>query len=240
MHGIHAVMSTAGRGLLALLLGTPVAQAGEAAGSSEPIYIEFLWASTPAGALARQQTRQFVLDGGPVHQVCVAANADDTDVQGLTLAIRDAAGTEVSRSTHADYRGRKQCFPAPLGHDGAPGQWTVDTWLGDGRHASASVRVDRKLDDSPYMRDPAIAYVYGRPNYDADIPPAHWVGRVEWQMDVDPQGRVTHVDITAAEGVGTRLRDRAIAAGYISLFPPDASRTDSPLRARRVLSFAAE
>ncbi|QHB73916.1 hypothetical protein GQ674_16095 [Stenotrophomonas sp. 364] len=59
-------------------------------------------------------------------------------------------------------------------------------------------------------------------------------------MDVDPQGRVTHVAIVAAEGVGTRLRDRAIAAGYISLFPPDAARTQTPLRARRALSFAAE
>ncbi|WP_236546104.1 hypothetical protein [Stenotrophomonas sp. 364] len=239
MRGAHAVMSTIRCGLSILLLASPAAQASQAA-STEAIYIEFLWAKTPVGALARQQTRQFVLEDGPVHQVCVAANAQDTDVQGLTLAIRDAAGTEVSRSTHADYRGRKQCFPAQLGHAGAPGQWTVDTWLGDGRHASATVRVDRTLDDSPYMRDPAIAYVYGRPNYDADIPPADWVGRVEWQMDVDPQGRVTHVAIVAAEGVGTRLRDRAIAAGYISLFPPDAARTQTPLRARRALSFAAE
>jgi hypothetical protein len=239
MRGGHAVMSTIRCGLSILLLASPAAQASQAA-NTEAIYIEFLWARTPVGALARQQTRQFVLEDGPVHQVCVAANAHDTDVQGLTLAIRDAAGTEVSRSTHADYRGRKQCFPAQLGHAGAPGQWTVDTWLGDGRHASATVRVDRTLDDSPYMRDPAIAYVYGRPNYDADIPPADWVGRVEWQMDVDPQGRVTHVAIVATEGVGTHLRDRAIAAGYISLFPPDAARTQTPLRARRALSFAAE
>ncbi|AUZ56244.1 hypothetical protein B1L07_15455 [Stenotrophomonas acidaminiphila] len=57
-------------------------------------------------------------------------------------------------------------------------------------------------------------------------------------MDVDPQGKVTHVDVEVAEGVGERLRDRAIAAGYLSLFPPDPGRAATPLRWRRSLDFA--
>ncbi len=59
-------------------------------------------------------------------------------------------------------------------------------------------------------------------------------------MDVDPQGRVTHVEVEVAEGVGERIRDRAIAAGYMTLFPPDPARAATPLRWRRALSFAPE
>ncbi len=43
-------------------------------------------------------------------------------------------------------------------------------------------------------------------------------------MDVDPLGRVTQVEVEVAEGVGERLRERAIAAGYLTLFPPDPGR----------------
>ncbi|MBD9536023.1 hypothetical protein IB227_09230 [Stenotrophomonas sp. STM01] len=59
-------------------------------------------------------------------------------------------------------------------------------------------------------------------------------------MDVDPQGKVTHVEVEVAEGVGERLRDRAIAAGYLSLFPPDPRRAGTPLRWRRTLDFAPQ
>ncbi|MCL7714711.1 hypothetical protein K5L01_08655 [Stenotrophomonas sp. CPCC 101365] len=59
-------------------------------------------------------------------------------------------------------------------------------------------------------------------------------------MEVDPEGRVTHVEIEVAEGIGEHLRDRAFAAGYMSLFPPDPARAATPLRWRRSLSFAPE
>ncbi|MEG2804957.1 hypothetical protein [Stenotrophomonas sp.] len=220
-----------------LLLWVPLAVS---AAEADALYIEFLWASPPAGALARQQTRQFVTEGAFAHQICVAAEARDKDVGGLTLDIADATGAPMSRHVFADYRGRKRCFPADLGHGGAPGLWRVGVALGDGRQAEAMIRVDRRIEASPYLREPGIAYVYGRPNYDAGIPAEQWVGRVEWQMDVDAQGRVTHVQVVSAEGVGERLRERAIAAGYISLFPPDPARLTTPLQVRRSLSFAPE
>lgn len=80
----------------------------------------------------------------------------------------------------------------------------------------------------------------GRPNYDASIPAAEWVGRLDWVLEVDPQGRVTEVEIESAEGVGERLRERAIAAGYLSLFPPDPERATTRLQAQRSLSLDAE
>lgn len=65
---------------------------GPAAAQDSPIYIEFLWSRTPADAIARQQTRQFVMTGDHEHQICVAANATTDDVGGLQLELRDADG----------------------------------------------------------------------------------------------------------------------------------------------------
>ncbi|KQR07663.1 hypothetical protein ASF90_19530 [Xanthomonas sp. Leaf148] len=59
-------------------------------------------------------------------------------------------------------------------------------------------------------------------------------------MRVDAQGTVTDVSVVTAEGVGLKLRDRAIAAGYLSLFFPDKQREKTPLVWRRELSFAPE
>ncbi|SBV37273.1 conserved hypothetical protein [uncultured Stenotrophomonas sp.] len=112
--------------------------------------------------------------------------------------------------------------------------------LGDGRTQEARIRVDPRIEDSPYYLERGVPYVVGRPNYDGAIPAAEWSGRLVWAMDVDPQGRVTHVEVEVAEGVGERIRDRAIAAGYLSLFPPDPARAATPLRWRRSLSFAPE
>jgi len=223
------------RWIIALLSS---AVAGSAA--AEGIYIEFLWSKTPQGAIARQETRQFLTEGGHEHQVCVAANAKETDVGGLWVEFLDADGRRVSLEEHADYLGTKRCYPANLGKDGAPGVWTARARLGDGRAQEKTVRVDPRIEDSPYHLERGVPYVAGRPNYDGSIPPAEWSGRLVWAMDVDPQGRVTHVEVEVAEGVGERIRDRAIAAGYLSLFPPDPARAATPLRARRSLSFAPE
>jgi hypothetical protein len=43
-----------------------------------------------------------------------------------------------------------------------------------------------------------------------------------------------------AEGVGERLRERALAAGWLSRFGPDPARQAKPLRWRRTLQFASE
>ncbi|PPU53955.1 hypothetical protein XdyCFBP7245_20720 [Xanthomonas dyei] len=59
-------------------------------------------------------------------------------------------------------------------------------------------------------------------------------------MTVDAQGKVTAVSVSTAEGVGLKLRDRAIAAGYLSLFFPDKQRETTPLIWRRELLFAPE
>ncbi|MCD7099563.1 hypothetical protein [Stenotrophomonas sp. MMGLT7] len=220
-------------GLMSAICGSGVAK-------DVDIYIEFLWAKPPAGAIARQETRQFVSEGSHDHQVCIAANAEPTDVGGLQLEFLDAKGSRVSLERHPDYRGAKHCYPANLGKHGVPGEWTVRAVLGDGREQSARIRVDPRIEDSPQYRMRNVPYVAGRPNYDASIPPEEWVGRLVWAMDVDPQGKVTHVEVEVAEGVGERLRDRAIAAGYLTLFPPDPGRAAAPLRWRRTLSFASE
>ena len=88
---------------------------GPAAAQDNSIYIEFLWSRTPADALARQQTRQFVMTGDHEHQICVAATAATGDVGGLQLELRDADGTPVSLQRHDDYRGAKRCYRADLG-----------------------------------------------------------------------------------------------------------------------------
>lgn len=213
---------------------------GPAAAQDSPIYIEFLWSRTPADAIARQQTRQFVMTGDHEHQICVAANATTDDVGGLQLELRDAGGKQVSLHRYDDYRGAKRCYRADLGVGGRPGDWTAHVLLGDGGTNTATIRVDPSLEDSPLFRERGIPYVAGRPNYDASIPPEQWSGRLVWAMDVDPQGKVTHVEVEVAEGVGERLRDRAIAAGYLSLFPPDPGRAGTPLRWRRTLDFAPQ
>lgn len=174
------------------------------------------------------------------HQVCVAANARSTDVGGLQLELLDAAGRQVSLHHYADYRGTKRCYRADLGAGGAAGNWTVRVVLGDGRTGTDTVRVDPRIEDSPQYLARSVPYVAGRPNYDAAIPPEQWLGKLVWAMDVDPQGRVTHVEVEVAEGVGERLRERAIAAGYLTLFPPDPDRATEPLRWRRALSFGPE
>ncbi|HBK45571.1 MAG TPA: hypothetical protein DDZ67_03890 [Xanthomonadaceae bacterium] len=56
-------------------------------------------------------------------------------------------------------------------------------------------------------------------------------------MHVDADGKVTQVEIEQAEGVGERMRERALAAGYLSLFPPDPSRGKEGITFRRELAF---
>lgn len=107
-------------------------------------------------------------------------------------------------------------------------------------HREETLQVHARLADSPLSNDPGTPYVVGRPNYDTAIPPAEWHGRLIWEMQVNPQGTVTAVTVVTAEGVGLKLRSRAIAAGYLSLFFPDERRERTPLLWRRELSFEPE
>jgi len=86
---------------------------------------------------------------------------------------------------------------------------------------------------------PGALRLAGLQQFSAILEPSR-VTRLVWAMDVDPQGRVTRVEVEVAEGVGERLRERAIAAGYLTLFPPDPRRAARPLRWRRELSFAPD
>ncbi|WP_312707732.1 hypothetical protein [Stenotrophomonas sp.] len=223
----------AAAGLLLVLASPAAFAAGD-------VYVELLWAPTPADAIARSVAYQFVADGQHDHRICVAAGGEDADVGGLELTIRDAKGVRISHVRHAGFRGRKTCFPADIGAAGAAGMWTVDATLGDGRTGRADVRVDHRLEDSPLYLGHDGPYVAGRPNYDPSVPAAAWVGKLVWATDVDAEGRVTHVEVEMAEGVGERLRARALAAGWLNRFGPDPARATQPLRWRRTLEFAAE
>ena len=52
--------------------------------------------------------------------------------------------------------------------------------------------------------------------------------------------KVADVVIESAEGAGGLMRDRAIAAGYITRFPPDPSRAGKPYRVRQVYQLEAD
>ncbi|HFK2945456.1 MULTISPECIES: hypothetical protein [Stenotrophomonas] len=219
---------------LLMVLVSPAVQA------SDDVYVELLWSPTPADAIARSVAYQFVADGLHDHRICVAAGGEDADVGGLELTIRDANGVRISQVRHDGFRGRKTCFPADLGTAGTAGTWTVDAVLGDGRTGKAAVRVDHRLEESPLYLGHDGPYVAGRPNYDPSVPAAEWVGKLVWVLDVDAEGKVTRVEVEVAEGVGERLRARAMAAGWLSQFGPDPARATKPLRWRRTLEFAAE
>ncbi|WP_019304813.1 hypothetical protein [Xanthomonas oryzae] len=208
--------------------------------ADDKVYLEFLWDARPQHSIARQQTIQFLTDGRHAHQVCVATDLAETDVGGLVVKAFDASGKEVSSHRYPDYRGVKHCYVADLGQGGKPGLWTFRASTGDGRSGEQTLQVHARLADSPLSNDPETPYVVGRPNYDAAIPPAEWHGRLVWEMQVNPQGTVTEVTVVTAEGVGLKLRSRAIAAGYLSLFFPDKRRARTPLLWRRELSFEPE
>ncbi|GEM_PF-225020 len=229
--------------LAATLLAIALASAFNAAADSvaetpeERLFVEFLWAATPDGAIARQPTRGFLLDGAHAHQVCIAAIHPPQAYSELRIDIIDAAGHPAGSQRHEDFRGEKRCYTARLDPRGSPGMWTFNVVLDGRQRTTGTIEVARTLDEAAFHRPSGIPYVLGRPNYDASIPPEDFVGRLVWVMDVDMDGRVTDVQVEIAEGIGERMRDRALAAGRLSLFPPDPSRAAEPLRYRRELRF---
>jgi len=198
--------------------------------------LEFLWSRPSPDSLARQETRGFLL-GNRDHQVCVAAiNPPPGGITSLRIDAVDAAGKLVSRQDHDEFRGAKRCYDAELGTTGKPGEWTFNIYINDKLAAARQIEVARSLEAAAFYAPSLTPYVLGRPNYDTTFDPNKFVGRLVWIMAIDKRGTVTKVHIESAEGVGALMQDRAIAAGYMSLFPPDPSRSEGATY-RRELSF---
>ena len=205
------------------------------------LYIEFLWEKSDS-RLARLETLGFLLDGAHDHLVCVAAVGAGDRVEGLVIEAVDADGKVVGRQSHDEFTGEKHCYSANLDAAGAPGQWTFRVYSNgqDTPVGSRTVEVARTLQSAPFHAPSPQPYVLGRPNYDPSIPPEKFSGRLVWVMHVDADGKVTGVDIEVAEGVGVQMKERALAAGFMSLFPPDPSRGPEGITYRRELKFSPE
>lgn len=210
---------------------------GDVSAGPGDTYVEFLWAPTPPDAVARQQTLGFVLDDTQHHQVCIAARTSDVKKKLLRIDVIDAAGQLASSQDHNDFEGPKRCYAADFGARANAGNWTFNIYLGGVLSATEKIEVARSLEDAPFYQPSSTPYVLGRPNYDPSIPPSEFIGRLVWTMRVNERGTVTDVAVEIAEGVGESMRHRAIAAGYLSLFPPDPSRATAPLEYRRELNF---
>ena len=201
--------------------------------AADQVHLEFLWEPAARGALARAEAYGFILEAAEDHRVCVVAMTDWRENDTLAIEVLDAAGQVVSRQVHADFQGSKRCFKAALGTTGAVGRWTFNAYVNQTLAGAKEIEVARTLDEAPFHEQGSHPYVLGRPNYDASIPAAEYIGRLAWVMHVDPAGSVSEVEVERAEGAGARMRERAVAAGLLTRFPPDPSRTDRPLKIRQ-------
>jgi len=210
-----------------LLGGTATAQTVSSPGYD--VYVEFLWSKTPSGALARQETRTFALEPGLDPQVCVVVSNARFAITAVDLQAVDAQGSEVTRRTYPDVDGSKRCVSAELPADATPGNWTYKVRVNglDGVAGERSIDVFKTVDalvKHVAQTMPGLPYVLGRPNYDSSIPPASYNGELIWVMHIKPDGTVSKVDVDTATGIGEVMRPSAVAAGMISLFPPDPKR----------------
>ncbi len=120
---------------------------------------------------------------------------------------------------------------------GNAGEWAFKVYLDGELAATKIIEVARRLETASFYAPSLNPYVLGRPNYDPSIPPSEFIGRLVWVMHVNESGTVIKVELEAAEGVGILMKEGAIAAGYMSLFPPDPSRTKEASTYRRELTF---
>lgn len=201
--------------------------------ATDQVYLEFLWEPAMKGALARAEAYGFTLETAEDHRVCVVAMTDWRENDTLAIEVLDAAGQIVSRQVHDDFQGSKRCFKAALGTTGAVGPWTFNAYVNQTLVGAKEIEVARTLDEAPFHAQGSRPYVLGRPNYDTSIPAAEYVGRLVWVMHVDPAGAVSEVEVESAEGAGVRMKERAVAAGLLTRFPPDPSRADEPLKIRQ-------
>ncbi|HEL4238922.1 TPA: hypothetical protein UM793_000776 [Stenotrophomonas maltophilia] len=222
--------------LPAFLWGGGVAEAAPL--PTRDAYIEFLWTKTPEGALARQETRSFALDGQFDHQVCFAILNADIEVKSIELRAMDADGKQLVSTRFNDADGRKRCVPVEFPAGAPAGKWTYQVRVNGQDHVVGSQTVDVFPTVDALISDiaPDMPYVLGRPNYDSSIAPDQFNGELEWIMHIRRDGTVSAVDIDRAEGAGIAMRPRAVEAGLISLFPPDEGREPSATF-KRHLSF---
>lgn len=212
--------------LLTSLLLSTTATAQSTPPANPDTYIEFLWSRTPAGAMARQETRSFALDKRFDHQVCVAIMNAEITVTSMEVRAVDQTGRLVSSRTYHDVDGSKRCFSADLPTTGSAGKWTYSVRLNGQERVigERSIDVFDTVEDLIAHTAPGLPYVLGRPNYDSSIPPDRYDGELVWIMHIKPDGTVSQVDIEEASGIGVQMRPKAVAAGLMSLFPPDQSR----------------
>jgi hypothetical protein len=201
--------------------------------AADQVYLEFLWEPAAKGALARAEAYGFTLEPTQDHRVCVAALTDWRQNDILSIDVVDASGQLVAKQVHDDFHGSKRCFKAALGTTGAVGQWTFNAYINQTLAGTKMIEVAKTLKEAPFYAGGAHPYVLGRPNYDPTIPTADYFGRLVWVMHVDPAGSVSNVQVESAEGAGNRMRERAIAAGLLTKFPPDPSRAVRPLKIRQ-------
>ncbi|WP_156117316.1 hypothetical protein [Xanthomonas sacchari] len=214
----------------------------KASAGQDKVYIEFLWRPIAAGSLARQPTIGFLLGGKENHQVCVAVfNSADPPPYRLRIDVLNQRGELISSRADEHFMGDKKCYPAISGGLAAlPGVWTYKVYL-NGRYVDENqIEVARNIEKAGFYSNPKVPYVLGRPNYDNSIPPSQWVGRLVWDIHANAAGRVTKVEVKVAEGVGEKIKDRAIAAGFMSLFPPDPSLGSGEFVYERELKFARD
>jgi len=220
----------------ALLWGAASADASPS--PTREAYVEFLWTKTPAGALARQETRSFALDGQFDHQVCVAILNADIVVKSIELRAIGPVGEQITSRKFNDADGSKRCVSAELPVGARPGTWTYEVRVNDQDRVlgSQTVKVFPTVDALIADVAPGMPYVLGRPNYDPSISPDQYDGELVWIMHIRQDGTVSAVDIDRAEGAGIAMRAKAVEAGLISLFPPDPTR-EPDATFRRHLSF---
>lgn len=208
--------------------------------ADDSAYIEFLWSPAPRGALARAEAFGFVMGAGQDHRICVVADAPITQSSVLRIDVKDASGHLVSSQRHDDFKGNKECYPVDLDASGAPGEWAFGVHVNDKLLATKTLEVARTLEEARFHADPSRPYALGRPNYNASIPAAEYIGKVSWIMSVDEAGAVSHVELENAVGAGKRMEDRAVAAGYITRFPPDPSRAVKPYKVRQEYTLGTD
>lgn len=224
--------------MISLLLCGPAMAVDADSPGNGGVYVEFLWEKTPDGALARQETRSFALDGRFDHQVCVAILDKHISVSSLELRGVGEDGQVITRTVDREWDGRKKCFSADLPATARPGKWTYKVLLND----QEDVVGERAIDVYPTVEalvastEQGMPYVLGRPNYDSSITPEQYDGELVWVMYVNKDGTVSRVTIERAEGIGVVMQPKAIAAGLLSLFPSDPGRK-ADATFRRHLSF---
>jgi hypothetical protein len=214
----------------------------KACAGQDKIYMEFLWKPIPAGAIARQPTIGFLLDGKENHQVCVAVfKSSASPPYKLRIDALDKDGGLIFSRADERFMGDKKCYSAiPHGSSVRPGVWTYKVYLNEKYVDENQIEVAQDIEKASFYSNPKVPYVLGRPNYDDSIPSSEWEGRLVWNIHVNARGDVTMVEVEVAEGVGKRIEDRAIAAGYMSLFPPDPSRGKEEFVYQRELKFALD